>query len=81
MKRTASPTVASRVATRLGIAMANRSSHDMTISTTSRLSAPRSSVEARIVGEAPLVSSKMEDEDIPDFSGYIVHRTLPSTQG
>jgi hypothetical protein len=22
----------------------------------------------------------MENEDIPDFCGYIVHRTLPSTQ-
>src|SRR5689334_18372587 len=37
-------------------------------------------VEARIVGEAALVGTQMEDEDIPDFCGYIIHRTLPSTQ-
>ena len=35
--------------------------------------------QARIVGETPFVGAEMEDEDIPDFCGYIVHRTLPST--
>jgi len=54
MKRTASPTVVSSLVRRFGISMSKRSSHDMTISTRSRLSAPRSSASrASSVSFAP----------------------------
>ena len=42
--------------------MANRSSHDMMVSTTSRLSAPRILGKARFVGETPFGGAEMEDE-------------------
>ena len=72
----ASPSVASPLASRLGISTPKRSSQDITISITSRLSAPRS-FEPGAVRQLRSVDAEMKREDFPDLRTDVTHRNAP----